>query len=164
MQNETKIAIRELVKGQCAECHAEGMRLYAEEDEYLPPRLITLLGETYYRLCHQDFCGLSTSDAAEVMDVDPTTVLRHLVPVREEAPQLFPILPQRSAKIYFLFTVENMTASEIAYKLCISIKTVNELLWRLYKDRHETGLFFRAGSRRRIAYEPWMDSHIKQEF
>jgi len=164
MQNETKIAIRELVKGQCAACHHEGMERYAEEDEYLPPRLISLLGETYYRLCHHDFCGLSTSDAAEVMGTDVRTVQRHLVAVREVAPQLFPILPQRSAKIYFLFTVENMTASEIAHKLCISVKTVNELLWRLYKDRHETGLFFRSGSRRRIAYEPWMDSHIKQEF
>ena len=160
---ETRETLREMVKDQVLECHSHGIELYTHDDVF-PHRRISLQGETAYRLCHHDFFGLSVQEAAEVMGIESRTVYAHLEKVKAAAPQLFPVLPQRSAKIYFLFTVENMTVFEISQTLHISMKTVSELLWRLYRDRQETGLFFRSGSRRRIKYESWMDPHIRQEF
>jgi len=168
MEKQTVVAMRRMVWEQVEACHNEGMRRYSNRDDedapMLPERFVTQKQEIAYRLCHHDFFGLSTEDAAEVMNVDPRTVREHLDKLKEVAPQLFPILPRRSAKVHFLFTVENMTEREIADTLDISTRTVGNLLYRMFKNREQTGLYFRAGSARRISYNPWMDPHVNRSF
>ena len=159
MLNQTRDSIAEMVWSQVRKCRRAGRREFPDDLPRFSPEQ-----EAAYRLCHQDFFGLSRDDAADILGSTPRGVNYMLSVVKKEAPQLFPILPQRSAKVHFLFTVENMIPTEIANHLGISVKTVNNILWGLYSMRKETGLYFRAGSRRRITYEPWMDIHIKQEF
>lgn len=155
---ETKRAIKEMVCEQIEEANREGLIRYGTE------RQITFKQEMAYRLCHQDFFGLSTEEAAEIMGIDRQQVWALLNRLRDQATQLFPILPKRTAKVYTLF-MQGYTPREIAEELeIVTVDYVQRVLHALWEDRERTGVYFRSGAGRQINYQPSMDAFVKETF
>ena len=154
---ETKRAIREMVCEQIEEANREGLIRYGTD------RHVTFKQEMAYRLCHQDFFGLSTEDTSEVMGLTPREVERLLKRLREQAGQLFPILTPRTAKIHAMF-LDGYTVSEIADYLNIYASRVWKVLRYLHEHREQTGIYFRSDAGRRISYQPSMDASVKEIF
>ncbi len=147
-----------MVGRQIEEANEEGFKRYGSE------RQVTFKQEAAYRLCHQDFFGLNTKDAAEVMGITRQSLWELLDRVQEIAPQLFPVLPPRMARTYHLF-MEGYTACEIAALLEIkTVRYVRRVLHWLWVRREKTGVYFRSDAGRRISYQPWMDTHVKEQF
>ena len=61
-------------------------------------RLITAKQEQALRLCHQDFEGLSQTEAAEQMNISPRALGKLLVRVKKVLPQYFPIFTKFEMK------------------------------------------------------------------
>lgn len=154
MRNVTKSAIRKVVIGDITRAHRRGTMRYNTSRKITPGQ------EMAYRLCHQDFFGLRQRDAAEVMGLTQQRVGQLLTCVEHEAPQLFPILPVRIAKMYSMFS-EGNTCAEIAEFLGVSPQSVQRAIRRLMKCGT---LYFRRGSERRLSYQPWMDEYITERF
>jgi hypothetical protein len=157
MIEETMRTIREMVTTQIEEADREGLIRYGTE------RQVTFKQETAYRLCHQDFFGLSTTDAAEVMECSQRDVNYCLQRLREIAPQLFPILTPSMAKMYVLF-MEGNTNEEIADCLNVSTRHVRRVLKFLHDHKEQTGMYFRSDAGRRIAYNVCMDGYVKERW
>jgi predicted XRE-type DNA-binding protein len=155
---ETRQAIRKMVCEQIADANREGMIRYGTE------RQVTFKQEMAYRLCHQDFFGLGQRDAAEVMEIAQPEVSKLLDRLRKTAPQLFPILEQRMAKMYGLF-MEGFTAQEIADEMgIITVHYVRRVLHWLWTQREKTGVYFRSNAGRQVSYSPSMDAHVTEIF
>ena len=154
MQEVTKRAFRELVSRQASRAHVTGMRRYGTSRQINPRQ------ELAYRLCHHDFCGLRQQDAAEVMNMPHQTISRTLAELKKSAPQLFPILAPRIAKMYSLF-MEGHTCMEIADILGVTPRAVQKAIKELIRSGQ---LYFRSGSMRRLSYAPWQDEYIKEKF
>ena len=157
MLDLTKRAFREIVREQIVRAHVEGTRRYGVS------RRITPSQEMAYRLCHHDFCGLSQANAAEVLETSQSTISRLLAEIEREAPQLFPILSPRVAKMYEMF-MEGYTCKEIAGFIDVSPRAVQKAIRGLYRDRNRLGLWFQTSSQRRLVYAPWMDEVVKERF
>jgi len=153
----TQWAFRETVTEHITRAHREGLRRYKTH------RRITPSQEMAYRLCHQDHLGMSQICAAEVMKISPSRVNRLLDRVKQVAPQLFPILAPRIAKMYELF-MENYTCREIAETLGVTPRAVQYAIKELFRTRREVGLYFRSNSERRLSYRTYMDEWIKEKF
>jgi hypothetical protein len=155
----TKAAIRQLLAEQVAQLETEGRERYGGT-----PRLISTQQEAAYRLCHQDYFGLKRIDAAEVLGIDIRRLNEVLAEVRLNAPQLFPVLPPKAARIYSLFVHDNMTVAEIAEEMGTGVRTVQTVLRALYDNRERTGLYFKTGSLRHISYVPYMDKYLREKW
>jgi CRP-like cAMP-binding protein len=149
-----KRAIRETVRQQAVRAHVEGTRRYRTSRRIDPQH------ETTFRLCHHDFCGLNQADAAEVSGLSQQTVSRVLTELRQQAPQLFPILSPRTARMYAMFQDGN-TCQEIAEALDVTPRAVQKAMHRLMDEGQ---LYFRSGARRRLSYRPWQDEYIREKF
>ena len=158
MLEPTRQAIRTLVQEQISEADAEGQARYGGGRQVTPRQ------EMAYRLCHHEFFGLSPGDAAETMGTTLNAVRCLLSEVRCIAPQLFPVLRPKTAKIYEMFAHDGYTVSEIACELEIRPKTVYRVLRRMYSGRGHNGLHFRSDSSRRLRYCEWMDSHVRTKW
>jgi predicted transcriptional regulator len=97
------------------------------------------------------------------MKISPSRVNRLLDRVKQVAPQLFPILAPRIAKMYELF-MENYTCREIAETLGVTPRAVQYAIKELFRTRREVGLYFRSNSERRLSYRTYMDEWIKEKF
>jgi len=91
-------------------------------------RLITKKQEQAFRLCHQDFEGLTETEAAERMGVTQATISEHLANVKKVAPQLFPILTKFQAQCYHYITCDGWLPEEIADYMGRPINSVYKAL------------------------------------
>jgi len=85
--------------------------------EFHTKRLITKKQEKAYHLCHQDFEGLSTEEAAERLGISVRAVNRTLERLEKIAPQLFPILKRESAEAWGLWYEGGLSCLEIAERM-----------------------------------------------
>lgn len=113
--------------------------------------MITKKMEQAYRLCHHDFEGLSTQDAAEQMGVSQRAVQRLLCRLEGVAPQLFPILTKIQARTWHLFVQEAMSYGQIAELEDISPGSVAR---RLKNVRRKLGLDKKFGLKRLQFVDP----------
>jgi len=130
---------------------------------YRTGRYITFKQEIAYRLCHQDFFGLGTDDAADVMGIERQSLWELLNRVKIVAPQLFPILEPRMAKMYTMF-LDGYTVFEIADCLNINTSAVWKVLKHLHSNRKQTGIYFRSDAGKRIGYQPSLDETVREVF
>lgn len=116
--------------------------------------------EQVIRLCHQDFAGLTTKEAAKQMNISQYHVQRLLRSLKIKAKQLFPILTKRQAQIEELVNGLGLTYEQIAKRLHITVSTVESTVQTLKKK----GVYFESG-RDILQYKPEMDDgRIKQKF
>lgn len=94
-------------------------------------RLLTKMEWRVLELCHHEHEGLSTSDAADKLGITQQMVYKHLASAREKAPQMFPLLTVKQAKILHLYTVEGWSVAMIAEVWDIAEATVRGYLRRL---------------------------------
>lgn len=136
-------------------------QLYIESDVFMK-RLISKKQEQAYRLCHHEFGGYTTQEAAEIMGVSVRTVERLLKSMEAKVPQLFPILTEIQWLIYQMYVNKGLTEQEIANFLSSTQSTISEMLNKLKKK----GMFIpeQSGLRDMVNYEKGMDSHIITKF
>lgn len=159
MHDLTKAAILELALEQIAAADEEGTERYGSDS-----RIVTQAQELAFRLCHQDHFGLSKTDAAEIMGISIRCLYELLAEMRLNAPQVFPILPPKIARVYRMFVQDHMTVNEIAEETGTGPRNIQMMLRTLYDDRTRTGLYFPEGETRRLSYCGWMDSYVKEKF
>ena len=99
--------------------------------EFQTKRLITKKQEEVYRLCHQDFEGLTVEEAAEKLGIHPRKVYELLERMEKIAPQLFPILSKENAKIWGLWHVDGISFAGIADCVGLTEKAVIRRLERI---------------------------------
>lgn len=113
-----------------------------------------------YRLCHHDFDGLSTKEAAEIMGVTPRRIEQVLVKIKRKAPQLFPILTRIQAHAYSLRVNEGKTLKQIADLTDRSVTAVgNSVAVAVEKGMPAPGK--RVEMKR---YDSSMDGSIRRKF
>jgi DNA-binding CsgD family transcriptional regulator len=152
MLDVTKQGLRDMLLKQISDLDLLGKYRYGEGVS----RCISIRQEAAYRLCHQDFFGMPIADAAEVLDTTERNVRSLLDTLRLEAPQLFPILTPRAARIYSLF-MDNFTTREIAETMGRSLRSVQSVLRTLRRKAKEIGLYFPPGITQRMSFGAWME-------
>lgn len=155
MQPETKIAIKQLVTEQVDALHREGMVRYRGVN-----RRVTFKQEEVYRLVHQDFFGLSTTDAVEVAGITVQDIRQKLTCIAKVAPQLFPILTPTQAMIYRMF-MDGYMVMDIAEFFGVTERWIRRVLTLLHRNKK---IYFRSDSGRRLGYHPGMDRYITEKF
>jgi len=101
--------------------------------EFKTKRLITKNQEKVYRLCHQDFEGLTVEKAAERLDISAIAVYKTLERLEKIAPQLFPILTKRQTEMWARFYHGGQKCRQIAEELEETERTVIEVLQSVKK-------------------------------
>ena len=86
---------------------------------------------TLVGLVHHDHEGKPLKDAANEMGIKPDKARRLLASAEDKAPSFFPIFTDRQLKILHMFTVESLTAVDIATEMDISVNTVKTHIRRL---------------------------------
>lgn len=160
MEEAHAALVKEQVTEDIQKLAIEGLARYGSRTS----RVISPEEEAAYRLCHHDFFGLTQRAAAQVLGVDRSVVAKRLISIKAKAPQLFPILSKNVAAVYHRFTTDSMSVREIADELGLHPKYCWQILNKLWENRKTIGLYFRAGSKQRLHYRPWMDEHIKESF
>jgi len=121
---------------------------------------ITKQEEKIYRLCHQDFGGMTTEEAAKKMDIGQRRAQQLLRSLKIKSPQLFPVLTKQQAKIEDLINSCGLTYEQIAKRLRIAVSTIESTVQALKKK----GIYFESG-REILQYKPEMDDgKIKRKF
>jgi len=116
--------------------------------------------ETAYRLCHQDFQELSTTQAALYMEITPRRVQQLLAALKKKAPHLFPILSKIQARDYHLFTVEGWSMTDIAENTHRAVHTVSNNIAAAVKK----GMPKPTKGGGILRYQSDMDNKIKERF
>ncbi len=116
--------------------------------------------EKIYRLCHQDFEGLTIKEAAKRLSISQRRAEQLLQSLKTKAPQLFPILTKRQAQIEELINGQGYTYKQVANRLRLTVSTVGSVVKALKKK----GVYFESG-RETLQYNPSMDDgKIKRKF
>ena len=123
-------------------------------------RLITKKQEQILRACHQDFDGLTQSEAANKLGISQSVISNALNRIEKVMSQFFPILTKLEAKCYHLFMVEGWPVDDIAEHFGLTPNSVYKTLQRT-KDK---GMFFTEAKGRVLQYSPDMDANIKKQF
>lgn len=123
-------------------------------------RIITPKQEQALRLCHQDFKGLTQSEAAEIMGISQQAISKLLTAVEKVMPYLFPLLTKTEAECYHLYCIEGWNVEEIAEHLGVAPDSVYKALQRA----RDKGMLFTKPKGRALSYEPSMDNSIKYKF
>ena len=152
MLTETREALRSTLGDQLDGLEFVARLRYGDD----AVRFITVQQEAAYRLCHQDFFGLAVADAAEILGTSVSKVRLLLAGVKAVAPQLFPILSPKAAKVYSLF-MDNFTSGEIAEEIGCSVRSVQSTLRKLRHKAEEIGLYFPVRVEQRTSFGPWME-------
>lgn len=122
--------------------------------------MITKNEEQIYRLCHQDFGGLATKEAAKKMGIGQRRVQQLLKSLKIKSPQLFPVFTRQQAKVEELLNGWGYTYKQAADKLHITISTVGSIV----KTLKAKGVYFGLG-KQILQYKPGMDDgRIKEKF
>ena len=123
-------------------------------------RLITKKQEQILRACHQDFDGLTQSEAAEKLGIPQSVISDALNHIEKIMPQMFPILTRLEAERYHLYMVEGWSVDEIAEHFEVVSRSVYYALQRA-KDK---GMYFTDAKNRMLSYNPDMDIHVRKTF
>ncbi len=123
-------------------------------------RLITKRQEQILRACHQDFSGLTQSEAAQRLGVSQSVISNTLKRIEEIMPQFFPILTRLEAERYHLYVVEGWSVEDIAEHFEVTSDSVYKALQRA-KNK---GMYFTDAKGRVLQYSPDMDANIKKQF
>lgn len=125
-------------------------------------RLITEKQETALRLCHQNFLGLSSKEAAKRMGISQAA-LNGLLARLKKNPRFrayFPILTKAEAKRYHLYAIEGWNVNDIAEHFGVTPRSIYKALQRA-KNK---GMFFSDAKGRVLSYDEGMDAHVKRKF
>ena len=122
-------------------------------------RIITPKEEQVIRLCHHDFAGLTTEQAAQQMGISRRRVQQLLQSAKHKAPQMFPILTAHQMEIRALINDGGLTFEQVAETLGISANTVSSIVETLKK----AGVYLEKRKPTK-SYCSWMDSQIKAKF
>ncbi|MCK5615771.1 hypothetical protein KAR91_78635 [Candidatus Pacearchaeota archaeon] len=123
-------------------------------------RLITEKQEQALRLCHQDFDGLSQTEAAEKMGISEAALGKLLARVEKVLPQYFPMLTKLEAKCYHHYMNEGWPVNEITECTGQSESAVYKALQRA----RDKGMRFTESKDRVLQYDSSMDGDIKEQF
>lgn len=124
-------------------------------------RLITPRQEKALRLCHQDFEGLSETEAAKRMSISQQAINKLLAAVEKVLPQYFPILTKQEAERYHLYMNEGWSVDEIAEHFGLTPRSVYYALQRA----RDKGMPFTEARKKMLSYNSDMDDgQIKQKF
>ncbi|HDY88528.1 hypothetical protein LCGC14_0360330 [marine sediment metagenome] len=122
-------------------------------------RILTIPEEQAYRLCHQDFDGLTTAEAAEKMGISQRRIQQLLQNVEQKCPQLFPVLTKRQVEIQSLINDEGCNFRQIALISGISIHAVGNMVEALKAK----GIYLEK-RKPTLSYQKWMDGQIVNRF
>ncbi len=123
-------------------------------------RLITKKQEQILRACHQDFDGLTQSEAAEKLGIPQSVISDALNRIEKVMPQMFLILTRLEAERYHLYMVEGWSVDEIAEHFGVTPDSIYKALQRA-KDK---GMYFTDAKGRMLQYSPDMDIHVRKIF
>lgn len=125
-------------------------------------RLISKKQERALRLCHQDFEGLSQTEAAKRMGISQSALSGLLARLKKNPrfQAYFPILTKVEAERYHLYAIEGWSVKNIAERFGITPGSIYEALQRA-KDK---GMFFTEAKGRVLSYTPDMDANVKERF
>lgn len=123
-------------------------------------RLITSRQEQILKLCHQDFLGLSQTEAARKLGISQSAISNALKQIKKVLPQYFPLLTKQEAKRYHLFMVEGWSVEEIAEHFGLTPDSIYKALQRA-KDK---GMYFTNARKRILQYTSDMDINVKKRF
>ena len=123
-------------------------------------RMISKRQEQIYRMLHHGFCGLPVKQVAAMLSLTPACITHHMRQMKKVAPQLFPILTEKQADVYYLYVHTGQAISDIAEVLGITTYIVKN---RIYEMRRK-GMFIPWMQDKRVRYRPWMDFQIRIKF
>jgi len=112
-----------------------------------------------YRLVSGDFEGLPVVEAAKRMGITPRAVNRLLDRARITCPQLFPLLTKQETDVKALLAI-GWTNPEMADQLQVSLSRISQIIG-VINDKQGTT---RLPPVKIVAYQPYMDSQIKEKF
>ena len=121
---------------------------------------VTKREQQAYKLCHQDFKGLSVLKAAKRMGITRQRICQLLANLKKKEPQLFPILTQIQAKDYHLYVDQGWSMAEIAENTDRSVSTVSESIAAAV----EKGMALPTKKNRMLRYKPDMDGQVQEKF
>lgn len=113
-----------------------------------------------YRLCHQDFAGKSTREAALIMGITQRRVQQLLASLKKKSPQLFPILTLIQARDYFLYVIDGWSLAGIAENTGRAVSTVQESIAAAIRK----GMPSPPKKRGMLRYNKNMDSKVQEKF
>lgn len=96
-------------------------------------RKITKEQEDAFRLRHHDHEGLTEEEAADELGISPRAVRGRLTRMQKIAPQLFPILNRKNAKVWGLWREGGLTCAEISERMGTTEKAITERLQHVKK-------------------------------
>ena len=112
-----------------------------------------------YRLVSGDFDGLPVVEAAKRMGITPQAVNRLLNRAELACPQLFPLLTKQEVDVKALLAI-GWTNSEIADQLQVCLSRIRQIIVAINEKQGTT----RMPPVKIVAYQPYMDSKIKEKF
>lgn len=122
-------------------------------------RILTECEERAYRLCHQDFDGLSKVAAAKQMGISVRRVQQLLASVESKCPTLSHVLPPQQAQVQSLINDNGASYDQIALILGITEAAVASTVRAL----REKGVFLEK-RKKTVQYQNHLDSQIKEQF
>ena len=122
-------------------------------------RILSKKEEQAFRLCHQDWEGMTTRDAAVAIGLSQRRVQQLLQSVEQKAPALFPILTKCQMVVRDCINENGFTFKQIAEVLCVSESNVDNIVKTLKKK----GVIL---ERRKptVQYQDYMDNQVKERF
>ncbi|MFA5153010.1 MAG: hypothetical protein WC554_10650 [Clostridia bacterium] len=121
-------------------------------------RNLTIQEEELIRLIHHEFMGLEPKTAAASMGIPVRKVYSLIEKIKCKAPQLFPILTAAQFKVYKLLVEDGLNYEEVAKKMRLSVKQVDNIVRYL----HAKG--FRTEQPKTVRYENFMDDKVVERF
>jgi len=119
-------------------------------------RNLTQFEEKTIRLCHHDFEGLSTAEAAKKLGCPPESIMSALRRIKKKAPQLFPILTPQHRAILLMYD-KHMSVASMAKGLGISGDKLERKITFLREHKF-------LWNRKPDQYDPSMDGFVKERF
>ena len=122
-------------------------------------RLLTEKQVQAYRLVSGEFEGLSTDEAAKCMSITPQAINRLLNRAKKSCPKLFPLLTKQEVDVKALHDL-GWPNGDIAEKLQVSLSRISQITGSISEKQGTTC----SRPVRMLAYQPWMDSQIREKF
>ena len=110
------------------------------------------------RLCHHEFAGLTTKEAAKKMNCSIQTINRLLRGAKKEVPAIFPILTKWQWRVLKCLK-EGYNRQLIAERFSIDLKFIDNTIQQLRKKGCHLTVPHKP-----THYEPWMDAKVKEKF
>lgn len=114
-----------------------------------------------YQLVAGEFRGLSTKEAADLMEISPQAFNRLLKRAKKAAPSLFPLLTKQEVDVKALLAV-GYNNYDLANQLGVSLNRISQITNSLYAKR--PGMVANSQPVKIVQYASHMDSQIKRKF